>query len=631
MSAWLPTLLAPANALLALLALPLVAVYFLKLRRPSYLVPSTALWRLVTDDQRVNSPFQRFKRHLLLWLQLLALLLLVLAALMPLVKADQERVLRRPVFVDASASMAALDAPGGQSRLDHAKREVARLIDDLGPGQELCLVSFAQRARSHGGFTANKRLLLAALEEIAVEDVESDLEEAMRFAQALSRAASFDEVLLVSDGNLPERVGLDLAFALRYQLVPKAGANVGITAVGARRGRDGGWVVYVELAGSGAALAAGGATGLVTVADANGAELASEALALGEGGHQRLLFALNAAASGLVVVRYAPVGFDSLASDDVCYLALPPPRDLRVRVAPGLVAFHHALATVSEIVVNPTTPGADDLVITDSLADLDRPARVALSVGLVPPAAAPLIEVGPGADEVADWERRSELLQHVQLSELVIMDQPRWLGTGREAALETAGFEVLVHGRKGPLAIARRGGPPVYHLLFHPDRSTLPYRVAFPILVANLALQARRLAGLSEASGTRTGSLAPVPMAPRARFVVDGPPGVPVQEGTASEDGVATGVHAARAGVYVVRPEGGEARKIGAGLLSAAETRLERVEELAFKEALAVAAREDEVSTDRPLWRILALVALVALCVEWWVFNVGPGLGSGAR
>ncbi len=50
--------------LFALIA-PLVLLYFLKLRRPHAEISSLVLWRRVLDDDRVNAPFQRFKRTLL--------------------------------------------------------------------------------------------------------------------------------------------------------------------------------------------------------------------------------------------------------------------------------------------------------------------------------------------------------------------------------------------------------------------------------------------------------------------------------------------------------------------------------------------------------------------------------------
>jgi hypothetical protein len=60
-----------------------VPLVTLKLSRPRLQVPSLALWRAVLEDRRVNSPFQRFQRSLLLLLQLMLLCLAVLAAMLP--------------------------------------------------------------------------------------------------------------------------------------------------------------------------------------------------------------------------------------------------------------------------------------------------------------------------------------------------------------------------------------------------------------------------------------------------------------------------------------------------------------------------------------------------------------------
>ena len=51
--------------------IPLIILYFLKLRRPKLEVPSLVLWQSVVNDQRVNSPFQKFRRNLLLLLQII--------------------------------------------------------------------------------------------------------------------------------------------------------------------------------------------------------------------------------------------------------------------------------------------------------------------------------------------------------------------------------------------------------------------------------------------------------------------------------------------------------------------------------------------------------------------------------
>src|SRR3954451_5791579 len=75
-----------AMAALAGIPVGIIALYFLKLRRRPVQVPSTLLWRRSMEDLHVNSLFQRLRRNLLLFLQLLAVFLLMLALLGPRVR-----------------------------------------------------------------------------------------------------------------------------------------------------------------------------------------------------------------------------------------------------------------------------------------------------------------------------------------------------------------------------------------------------------------------------------------------------------------------------------------------------------------------------------------------------------------
>ncbi len=75
---------------------------------------------------------------------------------------------------------------------------------------------------------------------------------------------------------------------------------------------------------------------------------------------------------------------------------------------------------------------------------------------------------------------------------------------------------MLASSRTGPLLLERRVGTRLeYYLLFHVDRSTLPFRVGFPILAANLLEIVRLQAGLSEVRGSRSGVLPPPQLKPR--------------------------------------------------------------------------------------------------------------------
>src|SRR5215470_14457143 len=80
-----------AWAVLAGVPVGIIALYFLKLRRRPVQVPSTLLWRRSLEDLHVNSLFQRLRRNLLLFLQLLAVLLAMLAMLGPRIKGTTEQ------------------------------------------------------------------------------------------------------------------------------------------------------------------------------------------------------------------------------------------------------------------------------------------------------------------------------------------------------------------------------------------------------------------------------------------------------------------------------------------------------------------------------------------------------------
>src|SRR2546421_5673823 len=87
----------------------IIALYFLKLRRRPVQVPSTLLWRRSLEDLHVNSLFQRLRRNLLLFLQLAAVFLVMLALAGPRLKGSATQGQRLVLAIDNPASMGATD------------------------------------------------------------------------------------------------------------------------------------------------------------------------------------------------------------------------------------------------------------------------------------------------------------------------------------------------------------------------------------------------------------------------------------------------------------------------------------------------------------------------------------------
>ncbi len=618
----LPGFSALINAWWFLLLVPLIVFYFLKLRRPRVDMPSLALWRQVISDQRVNSPFQKFKRNLLLLLQMLLLCCLVLGAMQPFLSSGAQRAQYLPVLIDTSASMAALDVAGGKSRLDEAKEKVGKLIDDLLPDQRLCLIAVHSTARKLTDFTDNKRLLREALAQLEVQHLPSRLEDGFQLAQALSRAFPIDSAMLISDGNVPGDIEFELPFKLNYQRLNVGGPNIGIVDFNARRSKKG-WDVFARIEGTKDAK---------TLAEyelfQNGQAFPRDGqgtIRIEGGKAERLVFKVPTDVAVSLELRVKPDGFDSLAMDNVAYLDLPRPRPLAVYCPTQMESFRNALDTIPDLNLYPggdPTPAAVDLKFADGPISSGPEARVSFNVGYVPDDISTLVEVEAGLAEIVDWQRTAPLLQHVQLLDVQIADQPKLAKGVGERDFELAGYEVLAQSRTGPLILEKPNGTGTeFQFLFHPDRSSIVYRVGFPILIQNATQVALQKAALSEAKATPTGSLPTLKLQPETDYTVTGPQGFS-QTAKSDGNGFLSGVEAPFVGAYEVAG-GTDPVRIGASLSASRESSLESVEKLNFPE-VSVNASETAVKSDQPLWGWLAAAGLALLAIEWWYFQKKP-------
>src|SRR5215471_18586270 len=127
--------LSPLALLVGALSVPLVLLYFLKVRRREATVPSLLLWDPSLRDREASTFFQRLQRDPLLILQLLALVALTVALARPAITVMGHGNKRVVVVMDTSASMKATDVP--PSRFVQAQRAALGLLGQLGQGAEV--------------------------------------------------------------------------------------------------------------------------------------------------------------------------------------------------------------------------------------------------------------------------------------------------------------------------------------------------------------------------------------------------------------------------------------------------------------------------------------------------------------
>ena len=226
--------LAPLAFFGALLAVPIILLYMLRLRRREVTVSSTFLWQQILRDREANTPWQRLRRNLLLFLQLLILALLVLALARPFIIVPAVGAGQIALLIDASASMNATDSSEG-TRLDEAKQRALEIVDTLSAGDLLTVIRVADTAEVLVSYTGDREALRAAVNGVLPSHASADWNAALTLAAAGALGVQDFNAVLISDGGIGDAARLPaIPGTLRYIPIGQSGDNVAITALATR-------------------------------------------------------------------------------------------------------------------------------------------------------------------------------------------------------------------------------------------------------------------------------------------------------------------------------------------------------------------------------------------------------------
>lgn len=607
--------LAPAGLALAGLSVPLVALYFLRVRRHRVVVSSLLPWHALQKSERLASPFQRFRRHLLLLLQLLALLLVTLALARPAIEGRTSGARSVVLVVDTSASMGATDVR--PHRLGAAVADARAALATLGPDDEAMLVEAGPRTQVRVPFTRDLAQVGLALDRLVATEAEGELRPAVQLATSLARSRPGLEVVVLSDGGPGDLQGVSTGSAdVRYARVGTHGTNAGITALDLRRSpvNDLDRQLFVTVHQFGPKVADGTVEVYV-----EGALLAVRTEALPPGEPVSMVFDVPGAARGSLRVRLAMPG-DALAADDQAWAVLAPPASRRVLLAGAEPMAARALAadprvTLVRVPLEQVTPELLDSVDAALFAGAVPDAAAGRPYAVLGPFPGSPVTFGPTLDgpRILEWQRTHPVLRFVGLEGATV---------GRaHTVTDPGGLVPIVASDVGPLVLAgERSGARVVALAFDPYATDLPLRVAWPVFLLNTvgwltegtdAGGEARLLRTGQA-WTRTLSDATVDTAR-----VDGPAGG--RDLTVS-DGVIRVTDTDRAGVYTVR-SGPVTTSFAANLLSERESRIAPRPTLDLDQGTIAVAEASVAPGRRELWRPLAAAALAMICLEWFAWN----------
>jgi uncharacterized membrane protein len=598
--------LSPLAFALLGLALPLVLLYFLKVRRRERRVPSLLLWDPSLRDREASAFFQRLQRDPLLILQILALLALALALARPAVTVTGDGARKVVVVLDTSASMKGRDV--SPSRFEAARSAAAALVRRLSEGAEVMVIEAGVQPKVTAALGRDRERALAAIRAARARDLPTRLPEAVRTARALVAADPRAEIHVFTDGAFALAPGPDAADPrVRWVGVGRRSHNVGITNLSIRKSYGSlDHQAYVSVVNYTPA-----AQTFTFELEVDGKTLAEKEVTLEPSVRRSVVLPFSHGGGSTVTARLKID--DDLAADNVAYAVLPPPRKIAVLlVSPGNLFLEKVLKTDPQVSFEIKTPeqyqgGMDeaDVVILDSVTPPRAGQGRFVFVNTVPPDV-PLEVLGRiERPTIMDWDRAHPIMRHVEFAKVVIEDAMRIrpLAAGRP----------LVEAVGGPLIYAlEEPARKAVFVGFDLFKTDLPLRVAFPLILAN-SLRWLHPAGLDQSSlQLAAGQPILLPVAHGVTSVtVTTPSGRSVKAHVTR--GVVSFTETDEVGIYTLGSARGETR-VAVNLMDAEESNLAPRPLPAGGGPAAPAAAP--VPIQRELWPLFVILAAALLALE---------------
>ena len=517
--------LSPTSLFLFGLAIPIIALYILKLRRRREPVSTLMFWEQLFKERQTTSLFQRLKHLLSLLLQLLFLALLVLAIARPQFAFITKSARQLILIIDNSASMNAVlkldpENPSSETRLDSAKDQALQLVQGLRFIDEMTVVSNHKQPTIQTPFTNHQKTLRESIASINPTDIRTDLKPAVDLASTIAETKPNPEIIIMSDFHAvtektitqfqetqsegqateEEQESVDKP-KLHLIRIGEDNDNIGITQFRVRKS-----IVNVFDYET-----------LLTVVNASDEEKRCSVelyfndslfdvrpYTLAPGENKSEIFS-NFAFEGGELKAVLDIT-DALSSDNVAYATLPKREQISVLLVTEENPFLEKVLSVDEK-LNLSVMKPSDYESSSKTAEVvifDRYSPKNISDGnymfIYPPKlegdaqdAVLTWDIGEALETpiITDWERTHPILQHVHL-ENVLIGEAYQITPPSTAQILARSFESPI------LFIDVSQNRKVVFVAINILESDLPLRIAFPVIIANTIQWFQHSEGIQE-------------------------------------------------------------------------------------------------------------------------------------
>ncbi len=616
--------LTPAFLLLGLLAIPIILLYMLRLRRQEMIVSSTMLWQKLLRDREANAPWQKLRRNLLLILQLLILGALVFALARPFLPTPTVATGNLIVLLDASASMLATDTE--PTRYETAKAEIAQLINDLSSSSQMTLINVGHTPTILAAAASDKATLRQALQSAQPDQTTANWPAALALASGAAQGYKDARIVIVSDGGLFGDLP-PLPTEPQYIPIGSSGENLAVTAL-ATRELEGQVTLFASVRNEGQQ----DRDALITIY-LDETIFDSRRISVPAQTAVNLTWPLPGTPTAIRAQLSENDG-DFLPVDDTAWAVHEGGISNRVllvtegnlfleqlfTVLPGVTAFKAApgselLAEPFDMYVFDSVPLPDPLPETDLLIINPQPTDVPANS-----ADALLTVTGTFSNTTTTRLANSPLLQFVDWRTVNIQQAQR---------VDAPWAQPLVEAEGGPLLlIGEQNGRRVAVLTFDLHASDLPLQIAFPILMANITSWLSPGQAFEDNGLLQSGD--PVTLTPSASstaVLVTKPDGTVWQQEVGEDALVFTETD--QPGLYAVALRDAQgtraAGQFAVNLFAPEESEIQPTSFIQIGQTTVETSENEDVG-QYELWPWLLATAVIILIIEWWVHFRGARL-----
>ncbi|SHI66351.1 von Willebrand factor type A domain-containing protein [Clostridium cavendishii DSM 21758] len=178
----------------------LIILYILKQKSENQVVSSNLLWKEAYKNIEATTPWEKFRKNIMFFLQLVALLALIIALTNPFIKWGGKSYQNLILVIDNTGSMNSKYE--GETRIKKAKELGLDYIKSLKSGGQITVISCGKVAKVEIASTKDKSIAEEKLKNIDTKIVSGDIKDSLSIIRSIGKQLESYEALVITDKEI---------------------------------------------------------------------------------------------------------------------------------------------------------------------------------------------------------------------------------------------------------------------------------------------------------------------------------------------------------------------------------------------------------------------------------------------